>query len=115
MSDCVFCQIASGALPAQKIIDNDHFFVIPDLYPKAPVHLLVISQQHIPNLLDISASHANLLSDMLLALPALAKEYAPHGFRTIINSGKNSGQEIFHLHFHLLANTSPLQHTLPGF
>jgi histidine triad (HIT) family protein len=116
MTECIFCKIATGAIPAEKIIDNDSFFVIKDIRPKAPVHLLIIPHQHITNLFDIDPSHGELLTNMLLELKHLAKQYELDGFRTIINSGQSSGQEVFHLHFHLLANAGGIsQQRLPGF
>jgi histidine triad (HIT) family protein len=115
MSDCIFCKIATGAIPSEKIVDNDSFFVIKDIRPKAPVHLLIIPHQHITSLLAIEPAHGPLLAEMLLALKNLAKQYELDGFRTLINSGQSSGQEVFHLHFHLLANTNTSQQKLPGF
>ena len=115
MSDCIFCRIASGAIPSEKILDNEHFFVIQDIHPKAPVHLLLIPYEHIPNLLDLEAKHAALLGKMLVASSQLAQKYDLSGFRTIINSGQSAGQEVFHLHFHLLANTGSAQKKLPWF
>jgi len=116
MSECIFCKIATGAIPSEKIMDNNTFFVIKDIRPKAPVHLLLIPHQHIPSLLEVDPSHGALLGNMLLGLKSLAKQYELDGFRTIINSGQSSGQEVFHLHFHLLANnTNTSQQRLPGF
>lgn len=115
MSDCIFCKIANGAIPSEKIIDNEHFFVIKDIHPKAPVHLLLIPYLHIPSLFEAEPAHSTMLSNMLLELKNLAKKYELTGFRTIINSGKSSGQEVFHLHFHLLANSNASQQKLPGF
>lgn len=115
MSDCIFCKIATGAIPAEKIFENDQFFVIKDIRPKAPVHLLIIPHQHITSLLETNADHGTLLADMMLALNNLAKKYDLSGFRTIINSGASAGQEVFHLHFHLLANSGTIQQRLPGF
>jgi|JI10StandDraft_1071094.scaffolds.fasta_scaffold1901824_1 histidine triad (HIT) family protein len=115
MSDCIFCKIATGAIPAEKIFENEQFFVIKDIRPKAPVHLLLIPHLHISSLLETETSHSDLLGNMLLGLNTLAKQYHLSGFRTIINSGESSGQEVFHLHFHLLANSGSLQQRLPGF
>lgn len=115
MSDCIFCKIATGAIPSEKIFENDQFFVIKDIHPKAPVHLLMIPHLHITSLLETNSEHGTLLGNMLLAMNDLAKKYPLSGFRTIINSGATAGQEVFHLHFHLLANSGAIQKQLPGF
>ena len=115
MPECVFCKIATGAIPSEKILETNQFFVIKDIRPKAPIHLLIIPFEHISSLLATEPSHGPLLGNMLLALNTLAKQYGLDGFRTIINSGETSGQEVFHLHFHLLANSTTSQKKLPGF
>lgn len=115
MSDCIFCKIATGLIPSEKVFENDQFFVIKDIRPKAPVHLLIIPHEHISSLLETDLNHSSLLGNMLIALNQLAQKYALKGFRTVINSGASAGQEVFHLHFHLLANSGSIQQKLPGF
>lgn len=107
MSDCIFCKIIAGDLPSDKVYEDDKVIVIRDLYPKAKVHLLVIPKEHVVSLRDMDASHSELIAHMMLLLPKLAEEQGlDAGFRTIINTGKGGGQEVFHLHIHLLGGGS---------
>ncbi|MFI4938404.1 MAG: histidine triad nucleotide-binding protein [Candidatus Berkiellales bacterium] len=107
MEDCLFCQMAEGKIPTNKIYEDEHIFVIHDIHPKAKVHLLVISKLHIPSLTEVQEEHAPLLGYMMTSLKNFAKEQGLSSFRTVVNTGKNSGQVIFHLHFHILGG-SPL-------
>lgn len=111
MNDCLFCKIAAGEIPADKIYEDDHLMVFKDIAPKADVHWLAIPKQHIVNLFDANDSHQGLLGEIMLRLPKLAKEHGLEGFRTITNTGAAAGQEVFHIHFHLLAG----KQGLPGF
>lgn len=111
MSDCLFCKILAGEIPADKIYEDDKMFVFKDLYPKAEVHLLAIPRVHIESLNNVSDEHDEIMAHMIKQLPKLAKEQGlEDGFRTIINTGKGGGQVVFHLHMHLLGGSS-----LPGF
>ncbi len=111
MSDCLFCKILAGEIPSSKVFEDDKIFVFKDIYPKADVHLLVIPKIHIARLDEASPEHAGLLSHMLLSLPDLAKSQGlDTGFRTIINTGPGGGQEVDHLHMHILGGKR-----LPGF
>lgn len=110
MAQCLFCDMASGKIATNKVYEDDHIFVIHDIRPKAKVHLLVIPKLHIPSLLEVSEEHSDLMGYILTSLKNFAKELNINSFRTIVNAGKGSGQEIFHLHFHLLGGGS-----LPGF
>lgn len=111
MSDCLFCKILDGDIPSDNVFEDDQIFVFKDIAPKADVHLLVIPKIHIARLDQATETHANLLAHMLLTLPELAeKQGLDTGFRTIINTGPGGGQEVDHLHMHLLGGQS-----LPGF
>ena len=111
MSDCLFCKISAGTIPSERIYEDELVFVIRDINPRAPVHLLVIPQQHIESLDDLSLEHDALMAHIMRLLPKLAKEQGlDSGFRTIINTGCGGGQVIFHLHVHLLGGGQ-----LPGF
>ncbi len=111
MSDCLFCKIAAGELPADIVYEDEQVVAFRDLYPKADVHLLLIPREHIPSLNELDASHDALIAHMMRLLPRLAREQGlADGFRTIINTGPGGGQEIFHLHIHLLGGGR-----LPGF
>ncbi|WP_198265024.1 histidine triad nucleotide-binding protein [sulfur-oxidizing endosymbiont of Gigantopelta aegis] len=103
MSDCLFCKIIAGDIPADIVYQDNEVLVFKDINPKADVHLLMIPKQHINSLEQLNASHHDLISNMMLKLPILAKNQGLNGgFRTIINTGKDGGQEVFHLHMHLL-------------
>ena len=103
MSDCLFCKIVAGDIPAGVVYQDDQVLVFKDINPKAKVHLLMIPRQHIVSLAELDGSHAALMGHMVTLLPKLAKEQGlDNGFRTIINTGIGGGQEVFHLHMHLL-------------
>lgn len=111
MSDCLFCKILDGDIPSSKVFEDDKIYVFKDINPKADVHLLVIPKIHIARLDEATVEHAELLSHMMLALPQLAKQQGlDNGFRSIINTGPGGGQEVDHLHIHILGGGS-----LPGF
>ena len=111
MSDCLFCKILAGEIPADKIYEDDKMLVFKDINPKADVHLLVIPRVHISSLNEVTDEHDDVMAHMLKQLPKLAKEQGlKNGFRTIINTGKGGGQIVFHLHMHLLGGRS-----LPAF
>jgi len=104
MSDnCIFCKIARGEIPCKKVYEDDELFAFHDINPVAPVHFMLIPKQHIASLKETDASHAALLGKMLLLAPKLAQEQGlDNGFRTVINTGKGGGQEVFHLHIHII-------------
>lgn len=103
MTDCLFCKIVEEKIPADKVFEDDQIVVFRDIHPKAKVHLLVVSREHINNLMSAQEKHDALLAYMLRIQSQLAKqEGLNNGFRTVINTGSGGGQEIDHLHFHLL-------------
>ena len=111
MSNCIFCRIEKGEIPSARVHEDEHVIVFRDINPRAKVHLLVVPRLHIASLDEMNESHAQLLSHMMLLLPKLAKaEGLDNGFRTIINTGHGGGQEVFHLHIHILGGGK-----LPGF
>ncbi len=111
MSDCLFCKIAAGEIPAKVAYQDAQMVVFHDIAPAAEVHLLAIPRAHLASLDEATPEHDALLAHMLRQLPRLAREHGlDSGFRTIINTGKGGGQEVFHLHMHLLGGTK-----LPGF
>lgn len=107
MTDCIFCKITAGETNTKFIYEDDQIVVFPDLYPKAKTHLLITPKQHISSLMDVNMEDAQLMAHMLCMMPHIAKQLGIKGFRTIINTGKEGGQEIPHLHFHLLAGNLP--------
>lgn len=104
MSDnCLFCKIARGEIPCRKVYEDDEVLAFHDINPVAPVHFMLIPKRHLVSLLEADESHAALLGKMLLLAPQLAREQGlENGFRTVINSGKGGGQEVFHLHIHII-------------
>lgn len=111
MGDCIFCKIVAGDIPADKVYEDDRVVVFRDIHPKAQVHLLLVPRTHVASLDELTPEHDALMAHMLRRLPAIAREQGlTQGFRTIINTGKGGGQEVFHLHIHLLGGDR-----LPGF
>lgn len=101
--NCVFCKIARGEIPCKKVYEDAEILVFHDIHPIAPVHFLLIPKLHLASLLDAHTEHGALLGKMLLLAPQLAREHGlENGFRTVINSGVAGGQEVFHLHLHVL-------------
>lgn len=103
MKDCVFCKITNKEIPSEFLFESDDFVVIKDIYPKAKTHLLIIPKKHL--VFDkLTEDQAQTLSNGLIIAKQVAKKLnIKNGFRLIINNGKDSGQEIEHLHIHLLA------------
>lgn len=111
MSDCLFCRIIAGEIPADKVYEDGQVLAFKDINPHAEVHLLMVPKVHIASLDDVTPDHDVLIAHMMRTLPKLAKEQGLNdGFRTIINTGKGGGQVVFHLHMHLLGGKE-----LPGF
>jgi histidine triad (HIT) family protein len=111
VEDCLFCKIIRKELPSDIIHEDAHLAVFRDKFPKAPTHLLVTPKKHIINLWDLEKEDELLMGYLIQQLPSIAKKAGLSSFRTIINTGKESGQEIFHLHIHLLGGSAKL----PGF
>ncbi len=99
--DCIFCKIISGAIPCKKIYEDDEVIAFHDIKPMAKVHFLIVPKLHVETLKDCDTSHQQLLGKMLLLAPKLAAEQGLKGFKTLINTGKEGGQEVFHIHIHV--------------
>ncbi len=103
MSHCIFCQIIANEIPAQKVFEDDEMLVFKDIRPAAKVHLLLIPKKHLVSLAHAQEEDASLLGRMMLKVPQIAAEHGlEHGFKTQINTGVGGGQEVFHLHLHIL-------------
>ena len=101
--DCIFCKIVAGEIPARKLYEDSELIAFHDIHPAAPVHFMIVPKEHIASLAEAHAQHEMLLGRILLLAPTLAKEQGLNeGFRTIINTGKGGGQEVMHLHVHIL-------------
>jgi histidine triad (HIT) family protein len=101
--DCIFCKIAKKEAPADIVYEDNEFIVFPDIRPKAPIHLLLVSKKHIPTLQDVSENDTELMGKFLLLAQKVAREKQLKGYKLAMNVGKEGGQEIDHLHLHLLA------------
>jgi histidine triad (HIT) family protein len=110
MSDpnCIFCKIVAGQIPSQQVYQDQEVVVFKDIHPAAPVHLLMVPREHFANLTEARPAHEGLLGRMLLLAPRLAREQgATDGFRVVINNGPDGGQEVYHLHAHVLGGPRP--------
>ena len=109
--DCIFCKIAAGEIACQKVYEDEELLAFKDIRPAAPVHLLIIPKAHLPSLDEADASHHGLLGRMLTLAPRLAREQgAENGFRTVTNTGRDGGQEVYHLHLHVMGGPRPWKH-----
>ena len=104
MSDCIFCKIAKKEIASEIIYEDDELMAFNDINPMAPVHILLISKKHIENLIGLEDEDHGLAGRMLLAAGEIAKKHNidESGFRFIINSNPDAGQEVFHLHAHVI-------------
>lgn len=102
--DCVFCKIAVGELPSNTIYEDELVKVFYDLNPCAPVHFLVIPKKHIASLNDVNAENSAVIAHIYEVIPKLAAQLKlEKGYRVISNCGKDAGQTVFHIHFHVIA------------
>ena len=107
MSDCIFCKIAAGEIPSEKVWEDDEVFAFRDLNPQAPQHFLIVPKKHIPKLSETTSEDQALLGKLLLTAIRITRESgAENGFRVIVNNGESAGQSVWHLHLHLLAGRS---------
>lgn len=104
MDDCLFCKIIRSEIPAEKVYEDDAVIAFKDIYPKARVHILVVPKRHIPTAMDLQEEDDALLGKMARAVADIAKKSELEGYRLLMNVGKKGGQEIFHIHLHLLAD-----------
>jgi histidine triad (HIT) family protein len=118
MLNCLFCKIAAKQIPSSVVYEDDDLLAFKDINPAAPVHLLVIPKLHIATLSGCDDSHTAILGKMLALVPKLALEFGcavtndadgtpGGGYKTLINSGPDGGQEVYHLHLHLYGGPRP--------
>lgn len=102
--DCIFCKIASGQIPSEKVYESENVLAFKDISPVTPEHILIIPKKHISNIESITGEDNNQMAEMFIAAKEISKErdLADQGYRLIINNGKAAGQEVFHLHMHIL-------------
>lgn len=109
---CIFCKIAAGAIPSRKVYEDDELFVFHDIAPWAPIHFLMVPKKHIPSMAQVQDEHVALLGRMMTLAPRLAleqgcKPYPDGGFRMVVNTGVEGGQEVHHLHMHVMGGPRP--------
>jgi histidine triad (HIT) family protein len=104
MSECLFCKIANGEIPAKLAFDDDRVTAFEDINPQAPVHIVIIPKKHIPTILDLSHEDQELVGYMHMVANQIAteKSLAENGFRLVTNCKKSAGQTVLHIHIHLL-------------
>ena len=118
MDNCLFCKIAAKQVPAAVVYEDDELMAFKDINPAAPVHLLIIPKKHLSTLSDAGAEDTLLLGKMLALAPKLAEEHGvsvvvgaegspTRGYKTLVNSGPDGGQVIYHLHMHLYGGPRP--------
>ena len=113
-TDCIFCRIAAGEIPAKLIYEDEDVVAFPDIHPQAPTHVLVLPRRHVASLVELD--DVDLAGKLLGALRETARRLgvAERGFRTVINTGEEGGQTIPHLHLHLLAGRGFAEGSLGG-
>jgi histidine triad (HIT) family protein len=105
MTDCLFCKIIAGSIPAGLVYQDDAVVAFKDINPQAPLHALIVPRKHIPTLNDLDPEDDRLVGSMFRTAAALAKEhgYETRGYRTVFNTNREAGQTVFHIHLHVLA------------
>jgi histidine triad (HIT) family protein len=102
-SDCLFCRILRGEIPAKKVYEDEHVLAFEDINPKAPTHVLIIPKKHFAGLKEAQADDAEVIGRCHLAAAEIARQRnIEQGYRTVLNVGPGAGQSVFHLHVHLL-------------
>ena len=110
--NCLFCKIASKKIPSKTVYEDEEFYAFHDINPWAPVHFLIIPKTHLISMSHIGPEHAGLMGRMMALVPRLAAQegcnpYPDGGFRLVTNTGKEGGQEVHHLHFHVMGGPRP--------
>lgn len=109
MSDCIFCKIVEGKIPAKKVFEDEDILAFNDINPARPVHVLVIPKKHITSLATVATEDTPVLGKMLATANGIATEQgSPDGFRVIINTGRVGNQEVPHLHIHIVGGPDPV-------
>lgn len=118
MDNCIFCKIAAKQIPAKVVYEDDDVLAFNDINPAAAMHLLIVPKKHIATLADCGVDDQGLLGKMALLAPRLAEQQgcgyrldaegaAQGGFKTLFNTGPNGGQEVYHLHMHVIGGARP--------
>ena len=109
---CIFCKIAEGKIPSKKVYEDDEIIAFHDIHPWAPVHFLLVPKRHIVSMAHVAEGDAPLLGRLMALVPKLAQQegcrpYPEGGFRVVVNTGADGGQEVPHLHFHVIGGPRP--------
>ncbi len=104
MDDCLFCKIVKGEIPSTKVYEDEFVYAFKDINPEAPVHILVIPKKHIESINKIEKEDEELIGKIFTTIKKVAKDQgiAESGYRVVSNCGKDAGQTVMHLHFHIL-------------
>ena len=107
MNDCIFCKIIKGEIPSSKVYEDEEILAFNDINPVAPIHVLVITKKHITSLAEMEDGDEKIVGKIYKVINQIAENqgFKQNGYRVIVNCGRDGGQEIGHLHFHLLAGT----------
>ena len=111
-TNCLFCKIAAKKIPSKTVYEDEEFYAFHDINPWAPVHFLIIPKTHIVSMAHVAPKHEGLMGRMMALVPMLAVQegcnpYPDGGFRLLTNTGKEGGQEVHHLHFHVMGGPRP--------
>jgi histidine triad (HIT) family protein len=110
--NCVFCKIIAGKIPSKKVHEDELVYAFHDINPWAPIHFLIVPKAHIPSMAQVGPEHATLMAHMMTLAPKLAAQegcgaYPEGGFRIVVNTGAEGGQEVHHLHMHVMGGPRP--------
>ena len=110
--NCLFCKIARREIPSRAVYEDEELYAFHDIHPWAPVHFLIIPKKHIASMAQVEPAHAAMMGRMMALVPKLALQegcnpYPQGGFRLLTNTGAEGGQEVQHLHFHVMGGSRP--------
>ena len=106
--NCLFCKIVAGQIPAQRVHEDEHVIAFHDIHPSAPVHILLVPKLHLVSMMDVQSEHQTLIGHMMVLSARLMRDLGvTGGYRHVINSGRDGGQEVQHLHLHVMGGPRP--------
>ena len=117
--NCLFCKIIAGKIPSKKLYEDDDCLAFNDIAPAAPIHFLMIPKKHIAMLAEVTLEDTELLGKMMVLAPKIALQAGARsgkagGFKVLINNGADGGQEVYHMHMHVLAGPRPWKSAVPA-
>ena len=104
MDDCIFCKIIKGEIPSTKVYEDETMLAFRDINPQAPTHIIIVPKRHIASANEVTEENSHLVAHIFTKIPIIAKQEGidKYGYRIINNCGKDGGQTVFHLHFHII-------------